>query len=318
MVELVKALPADLPASLFIVIHIPPNAPSNLAPILRRNGQLEAVFPRDHEPIQRGYVYIAPPNEHMLLTTDNTIELNFGAYVNRTRPAIDPLFTSAAEAFGERVIGILLSGNLDDGTVGMGVIKEHGGIALVQDPDEAQFPGMPTSAIGSVNVDAVLPMRALIERVLELVGSAANSGESSGSHEAMNAVPGSPPGSAGIPNERGEPGPGLHFSCPDCGGVMYPVREGGLVRFRCEVGHVASPQTLLAEKNSAIEDGTWMVRRTLEEKARLLRYMSETARRRGLNDLAARHEEQAALAAEHVRLLQSVTDTLTSTEHNGF
>ncbi len=316
MIELVKALPADFPASIFFVIHIPSDLPSNLAVILRRAGELEAVFPRDQERIRHGYIYVAPPNRHMVLV-DSAIELNSGPYINRTRPAIDPLFISAGEVFGTRVIGVILSGNLDDGTVGLAVIKQHGGLALVQEPDEAQFPGMPSSAIENVDVDAVLPMPALIERLLELVGSTSTEGESSGSKAVMQAMSGSLPDSAGRHNDGSNPGPELHFSCPDCGGVLYPVRDGGLVRFRCEVGHLMSSQTLLAEKNDAVESGVWAIRRTLEEKARLLRHMSETARSRGQSDLAARHEEQAALAAEHARLLQSITDTLITTEHNG-
>src|SRR5207247_6440851 len=131
---------------LFLTLHLRPEIESNLPTILRRNCLLEPVFPRDHEVIRRGYVYIAPPNRHMLIL-DQHIRLTNGPRENGARPAIDPLFRSAARVYGQRVIGIILSGSLDDGTAGLEAIKERGGLAIVQDPNEAEFESMPRTAM---------------------------------------------------------------------------------------------------------------------------------------------------------------------------
>src|SRR5215212_968855 len=167
LTRLVKALPADLPASLFVVLHLPPDAHSALPTILNRRGQLWAVHPRDGETIEPGRIYVAPPDRHLVLH-QGVARVVRGPRENGHRPAVDPLFRSAAAAYGPRVIGIVLSGTLDDGTAGLLAIKARGGVAVVQDPADALSPGMPENALENVPVDyqlAVDKMGLLLDRL---------------------------------------------------------------------------------------------------------------------------------------------------------
>ena len=157
LADLIGSLPADLPASIFIVMHLAPFGTSAMPAILSRSGRLAAVHPRDGESIQHGKVYVAPPDHHLLIEPDR-VRISQGPTENGHRPAVDVLFRSAAQVYGPRVVGVVLTGNLDDGTAGLALIKKYHGIAVVQDPEEADYPGMPRSAIAQVNVDHILPL----------------------------------------------------------------------------------------------------------------------------------------------------------------
>lgn len=168
LVQLTHTLPADLPATIFIVLHVPPQSPSKLPTILSRSGQLPALHPTDGTNIERGHIYIAPPNYHMLLEEAH-IRIVRSPKVNRHRPAIDPLFRSAANIYGPRVTGIVLTGALDDGTAGLIAIKHQGGITIVQDPDDAQYSSMPQSALEHVKIDYTLPLVDIASRIVTIV-----------------------------------------------------------------------------------------------------------------------------------------------------
>ncbi len=168
LVQLAHKLPADLPATIFIVLHIPPQSPSMLPTILSRSGRLPAQHPTDGENFKHSQMYIAPPDYHMLLE-EGHIRIVRGPKVNRHRPAIDPLFCSAANIYGPRVIGIVLTGALDDGTIGLSAIKQRGGIAIVQDPDEARYASMPQSALEHVKIDYTLPLVEIAPRIVTIV-----------------------------------------------------------------------------------------------------------------------------------------------------
>lgn len=303
ILELVRRLPRDLPSSILITIHMRPESNSNLPTVIRRAGELEAVFPRFTEPLRHGYIYVAPPNLHMLLEDDH-IRLEDGPRENGARPAVDPLFRSAAEAVGPRLIGVILSGSMDDGTGGMAAVKRLGGITIVQDPDEAEFDGMPRSAIENVQVDYVLPVAEIAPLLVSLVGKPA--GPTLVSQEQSN--PQDNPG-------EHEEGWHLQFSCPDCGGVMLPV-EGGVLTFRCEVGHLYSPHMLLSEQSSHIEDALWTAIRALGEKARLSRQMAESMRQRGYTLSAERFETQAQTTEQHENTLKTLVSALTLSSRN--
>jgi two-component system chemotaxis response regulator CheB len=160
LVTLAGSLPADLPAAIFLVLHIPAQSPSLLPDILNRAGPLRASHPADGEAIQYKHIYVAPPNQH-LLVEEGIVRLIRGPKENRHRPAIDPLFRSAARTYGTRVVGVILTGSLDDGTVGLLAIKRRGGVVVVQDPHDALFSSMSLSAITHVEVDHVLPLSAI-------------------------------------------------------------------------------------------------------------------------------------------------------------
>lgn len=166
---IVSKLPPDLNAAVFVVLHIPHNATSYLPQILSRAGPLRAIHPDAESRIEPGVIYVAPPDKHLLITYGKVITVR-GPRENGHRPAVDPLFRSAAESYGSDVIGVVLSGNLDDGTAGLAAIKQQGGIAIVQSPKEALYQGMPVSAIEHVVVDHVLPLDEIVPAVLRLIG----------------------------------------------------------------------------------------------------------------------------------------------------
>src|SRR6476469_2300753 len=167
LINLVKNLPAELPAAIFIVVHIPAHSKSVLPNILTRAGSLRACHPQDGAKIENGEIYVAPPDYH-LLVKQGYVTVARSARENSHRPAVDPLFRSSARVYGRRVVGVVLSGALDDGTAGLLAVKQRGGVAIVQDPAEAMFTGMPTSAIENVDVDSILPITAIASRLVSL------------------------------------------------------------------------------------------------------------------------------------------------------
>jgi two-component system chemotaxis response regulator CheB len=304
--RLAKALPPELPAALFVVLHVPPSTSSALPSILDRQGSLPAAHARDGEPIRHGRIYVAPPDSHLLLSRDK-VRLSRGPRENGHRPAVDPLFRSAARAYGPGTVGVVLSGVLDDGTAGLLAIKARGGTAIVQDPDEALYPGMPTSAIDHVKVDYVLP----VPRIATLLGELAM--------ESPDPPPQQPPRGNPFGAETDDLASDLHghgpsavpgrpsiFACPDCDGVLWEAQDGGLVRFRCHVGHAWSPESLLSQQSEALEGALWVALRSLQERAALARRMAEPARRRGHTLTASRFEEQGREAKQAAELLRDL------------
>ena len=176
LIELFSVLPQDLPAAVFVVCHLSPQSEGVLPAALSRNGNLRAVNATDREQIIPGRVYVAPPDHH-LLVEPGFVRVTQGPKENRFRPAIDPLFRSAAYAYGPRVIGVVLTGALDDGTAGLWAIKERGGLAIVQDPDDALFPSMPLSALTNVQVDYRVPLSEIAPLLVRLVSEPAGEEE---------------------------------------------------------------------------------------------------------------------------------------------
>jgi two-component system chemotaxis response regulator CheB len=303
LLRLVGALPADFPGAVFVVHHFPPQSVSALPNILQRASALPVAQAVDGEPIVPGRICVARPDQHLLLT-GGRIRCTHGPREQGHRPAIDPLFRSAARTFGHRVVGVILSGTLDDGTVGLIEIKARGGLALVQQPEEAAYTGMVMSALRSVAVDHVAPARelaAILDRVareedpereplpLDLHGDFAASSDDAPE-----------PAMAGTAAPRnllalGRPSP---MVCPECGGVLFEREQDDFLHFRCHVGHAFSEEALFASQSRALEGALWSAVRALEEKAELSRRLAEQARHRGLHR-AVTQFEGAAREAEH-------------------
>jgi two-component system, chemotaxis family, protein-glutamate methylesterase/glutaminase len=310
--KMVAAFPEDLPAAVFVVLHVAADQPSQLAQVLDRAGPLPAMVPNDELPIRTGQIYVAPPDRHLMLEPD-TVRIVNGPKENRHRPSVDVLFRSAARSYGPRVIGAVLSGSLDDGTAGLIAIKVRGGLTIVQDPAEAFCADMPRNAMRYLDVDHIVPAMALGKLLGRL------------SLETVDVEEASPPTLEMIQETHiakldqrmldtdDKPGVQSVVACPDCRGVLWEIQEGDLLRFRCRTGHAYSPETLLDAQNNGIETALWEAIRAIEERAALRRRLVDQAKERRLTSLAS-HFEQQAKEAEHAvealrsLLLQRVTD----------
>jgi two-component system chemotaxis response regulator CheB len=307
LTRLVADLPADLPATVVIVLHVAPSGKSVMPAILSRHGILPAAAAADGAPLAPGRIYIAPPDNHVLVRGRELV-LDRGPKHNGHRPAIDPLFESAARAAGEKAVGVILSGTLDDGSAGLAEIKLRGGCTVVQDPEDAMYPNMPAAAIARVEVDHVVPLSAMGALIAELVADPARPPPTPAPapREPEQAVPPMQGGELSAGPAMPEGG-ALGLSCPDCGGTLWSVGEGPMHRFRCRIGHVYSEQSMLVEQGRALEGAMWAAVRALEERAALLRRMARRAREGGHVRSAHRFEthageldERAAIVRVHI------------------
>jgi two-component system chemotaxis response regulator CheB len=268
------ALPAKFPAPVCVVLHTAPQSPGVLHEILSRAGPLPAMNATNGERIADGRIYVAPPDHH-LIVEPGKLRVTRGPKENRFRPAIDPLFRSAAQVYGPGGVGVILTGSLDDGSAGLWAIKQLGGVAIVQDPFDALYPGMPQSAINYVKVDHVLPIDKIAPLLVRLtaIPVQARSAAPVPEHTAIevNIAMEKNPIDAGL--ERvGEPS---RFACPECHGVLLQLKDGPHTRFRCHTGHAYSATSLLAAVNEQIEGSLWSSVRALEEGQLLLCSMAE-------------------------------------------
>ncbi len=277
--ELVGRLPADLPAAVLVTLHVAGGRRSRLPEILSRSGPLPAAHPRDGEPVEPGRISVAPPDRHLLIL-DGHLRLGSGPREHGFRPAVDPLFRSAAHAYRTRVVGMVLSGVLDDGTAGLLAIKRQGGLAVVQDPEEARYDSMPANAIHHVPVDHVGPVADIAGLLIEATRSPEEvRAMSSGDAEELDwevAVS----LSADQPPLAARPGPGWApsaLSCPDCHGVLWERRDGDLDRYRCRVGHGWSAQSLAQHQAEGLDGALWAVLKDVEEQVEFTRRLSEAA-----------------------------------------
>jgi two-component system chemotaxis response regulator CheB len=301
---LVRGLPAELPASVFIVLHIAPQSPSLLPQILNHIGALPVVAAVDGAEIERGTIYCAPADHHLMLD-QGRVRVVRGPKENRHRPAVDPLFRSAALAYGPRVVGVVLTGSLDDGTAGLQAVKLRGGVAVVQDPEDAFYPSMPQSALNNVAVDHCLPVAALPALLAELARSSAPVDAPAPSREMELEVRIVEMDSAVMQGDE-RPGTPSAFSCPECKGVLWELHEGGLVRFRCRTGHAFSAESVLAEQAEALENALYMALNTLEERAVLSRRMAERAREHGHRAAARRFDQEVQEAEARATVIRKV------------
>lgn len=293
-------LPANLPASLLIVQHLAPTSPGALPGILERSGPLAAVFAQDEQPLELSKIYIAPPDRHLLVDEDSRLRLSRGPKENLSRPAIDPLFRSAALVFGPRLIGVVLTGYLDDGTAGLQAVKLCGGAAIVQDPKEAVAPAMPLSALENVDVDFCLPLPEIGPQLARMIAAPApphvKSAPEDLATEVAIAAGEAPPVEKVM--QIGEPS---GFACPECHGVLMRLRGSKPLRFRCHAGHALTEQALLAGLAENTENSLWSAIRSLQEEAMLKRHLASHSAKAGelLKDA-----EEAIAAADRISRIQ--------------
>ncbi|HZU20353.1 MAG TPA: chemotaxis protein CheB [Gaiellaceae bacterium] len=299
LVRFAQALPPGFPAPILVVLHVPATGPSLLPDILTRAGPLPATHAVDGDELRGGHIYVAPPDMHMVVTNKH-VELNRGPRENGHPPAIDPLFRTAALAYGNRVAGVVLSGTLDDGTAGLSAIKLHDGATLVQDPDEALYPGMPLSAIEFVEPHHVETIDELVHTLVRLASTATGR---PGKEATMDPAP-------DASAEEAQPGEIAPFSCPDCGGTLWETTDGGVVSYRCRVGHAYTMNALVASHEDSLEKALWSAYRALEEKAAMSRRVARRLAERGRSLSAQRLQRQADGAARQAETLKAVLDEL--------
>lgn len=288
---ILSTLPADLPAAVFVVLHIPARSIGILTTVAQAAGHLPVRPAMDGMAIEPGHIYLGVPDRHLLLA-EGHIQLGRGPRENMARPAIDPLFRSAAVAYGPRVIGVLLSGLLNDGAAGLSAIKRCGGLALVQDPQDAIADEMPLAGLRAITADLVAPSSRVGDVLSELVR------EPAGPHVPI------PPEiqlevdiaagervDSGVLRRFADPSP---LICPDCGGVLSQVREPGPLRFRCQVGHALTAEALASEQENAVDEALRVALRVIEERAELVARMAEDGRDAGRRAVAEMYEERAA------------------------
>lgn len=278
--ELTSGLPHDFAAPIFIVWHMSPDVRGVLPQVLNRMDTLPAAHAFDLEPIKLGRIYIAPPDHHMLVN-DGEIRVTRGPKENRFRPAIDPLFRSAAYHYGDSVIGIVLSGALDDGTSGLWTIKQHGGTAIVQDPNDAEVPSMPENAIREVNVDYTVTVAEMPQLLMTLLREKSRTSRSevvsvdetrARQLELELKIAAEESGlDLGI-MDLGELTP---YTCPECHGVLTKLTDGNISRFRCHTGHAFTADSLLATVTEHIEESVWSAVRGVDESIILLNHMGD-------------------------------------------
>ena len=304
---IIPSFPPDLPASVFIVIHTAPQSPGYLAEILSRMGPLRARYAKEGETSSRGTIYLAPPDHHLILESPNIMRVIRGPRENRTRPAVDPLFRSAALAFGPRVIGVVLSGGLDDGTAGLRGIKMCGGTTVVQDPADALVSSMPRSALLNVSIDHCVSAREL-GPLIETLSRTPAVEEAMGDNEMKGKLRlevDMAKGHGGIEvTTLGEPS---IFTCPECHGTLLKLRGEHPLRFRCHTGHAFSADSLLADLSEATEEAIWNTIRSIQESSMLMTHLAEHWRSidAEMSEELLRRAQKAQARVEQVRKIAS-------------
>lgn len=308
--DFVAGLPADLPASVLVVIHRGERAPHHLAQILSRAGPLPATEAAHGEPIKRGHIYVGPPAMH-LMTAYGWIRLSGGPRVNRHRPAVDVLFASTARWTGNRTVAVVLSGVLDDGAVGAALVAHAGGQVLAQDPDEASFVSMPVAALAAAPHSRGLPSADLAGAAVDLVQHVTSSGQGPMTHlhrrEAIMEM-----------NDSDDPGflaegetKLTRMACPECGGGLAQVDLPRISYFRCHLGHQFAPQSLAAAQAETAESKLWGAIAAMEEQAAFQHYLG-SGQSRTEAESTADHAQLAEQVAERAAMLRQQVRQWTS------
>jgi two-component system chemotaxis response regulator CheB len=303
--NLVSQFAYNLQAAVFVVQHTAPHGPGLLAELLDRAGPLDATLAENGAPIKHGMIYVAPPDYHLMVHHDY-VRIDRGPKENRTRPAIDPLFRSAAVAYGSRVIGVILTGMLDDGTAGLLAVKRCGGLAVVQHPDDAIFSDMPVSALEHVQVDYCLPLIGMGKTLNQLVYEPAGQPVAAPTDLIIEAKM-----AENIENQiarEQEFGSPVPYGCPTCGGPLWEWHRDGLRRYRCHVGHAFTQRALIADQDEALERALRVALRTLEERTHMLASLAQNEREKGRGQSAAAYEARAVESKAHVQTLRALLE----------
>ena len=306
--RLMNGLPENFPAAMAVVLHVSAQAGSALSKILDRASLLPVIPASDQLRVAPGVVVVAPPDRHLMLE-GSMYRLSGGPRQHGHRPAVDPLFKSAAVTAGSQAIGVVLSGSLDDGAAGAAALTRAGGLVVVQDPEEALQPGMPRAARAATGTDLVMPIAELAKFIVSEVGKPVEIPQPERNEDLRHEVDyllGSPLPPAG----RGPAGRPTTLMCPECGGALFHAPNQGLPHFRCWVGHSWSAESLLDGQRSALEAALWSAVRALEERASLNSSMAQSAHDRGYAHAARRFEDSATATQESAQALRKFVESV--------
>jgi two-component system chemotaxis response regulator CheB len=305
--RLIRELPPDLPAAIFIVQHTAPeNSGSALLSVIGKYKSFACKLAVNREPFQKGRIYIAPPDHH-LLVKKSTLLVTKGARENRYRPAIDPLFRSAAVTHGPSVIGIVLTGMLDDGTAGLIAVKKCGGITVVQDPKEAAYPEMPQSAINNLEVEHCVPV-AEMGRLLERLTREPHGKEQSIPKDIRTEALIAQRVLSDVAQVNGL-GKQVPYNCPNCGGVLWQIDNPDVERYRCHTGHSYTASALLTSQTEKIEETLWTSLRMFEERKNLLNNMAQTQIGQKGKESYAQRAKETIVHIERIREMLLASET---------
>lgn len=299
-------VPPEFRGVVLVVLHIAPGAGTALPEILDRAGPLTATAGVDGEPLAPGHVYVAPADHHLVISTDH-IHVVPGPRENGHRPAADPLFRSAARYHGTRVVGVVLSGTLSDGTAGLDAVRKQGGIAVVQDPDDALYDGMPTNALEWVGADFVLPAVEIGPLVGRLATEDVPDDPPDPSETMVREVARMEGNARALDDDH--PGTPSPWPCPDCNGVLWQIDDGRALRFRCRIGHAWGAESLLAQQGTEVDVALWVALRALEDRAALSRTLAERATSRGHRISARRYGSDADTMARSIDTLRRLLES---------
>jgi two-component system chemotaxis response regulator CheB len=299
--QMVSELPATFPASVLVTRHLAPHQPSHFAEVLAESSALPISQALDGQPIERSHVYVSPPDRHLLLL-NGAIRLGSGPRENMSRPSIDPMFRSAALAYGPRTVGVVLSGMLNDGASGLRAIKACGGTTIVQHPLDAQSDSMPLAALEATEIDRVSKASDLAATLVEVTALDADTGPEAPDTLALEVsiAAGARLGSDAL-HQLADPAP---LTCPECMGVMSQVRGEQPLRFRCQIGHAHTAQSLAAQ-NDRVEEAMVIALRVMEERVALVTRMAQDARSNHRNAVAELYEARAGEYAGYAEVLRA-------------
>ncbi|MDF2431510.1 MAG: two-component system, chemotaxis family, protein-glutamate methylesterase/glutaminase [Mucilaginibacter sp.] len=310
--QLISILPAGEGLAVFIVLHLSKNSNGNvIIQHIQQRTSLTCRVPEDREPILSGHLYLAPPDHHMMVK-QGSIRIHTGPKENRWRPSIDVLFRSAAVAYDSHVIGIVLTGLMDDGTSGMSAIKRSGGICIVQEPSEALYPDMPTSVLNIVEVDYQVPIADMGYIIADNLSKPAKEFlpiprevkiEAEITESMVSSI-----------DRLKEIGKKSDFSCPDCGGILWKLNHDGTHRYRCYTGHAYTESVLNETQSKGLEESLWVSIRMLEERRNLLKLMSQHENEAGHAAQSIETQKRAEEAVVHIERLKLM---LYSMDKNG-
>jgi two-component system chemotaxis response regulator CheB len=316
--EFIGTIEKDWNVAVCIALHLSVNNMGQfIVNQIQQNAKLPCTLAEDDTVLKAGQIYIAPPDRHLFIK-ENKIQIGRGAKENRWRPSIDVLFRSAAIHFNSHTAGIILSGLLNDGVSGMSAIHRSGGICIVQNPEEAEYPDMPRAVLASMDVDFVLKLSEIGGAIQKFVGQEHPQSQAPSEVITENQIAERIAVGIDLMKELGEKS---IYTCPDCGGGLWEIKEEGMTRYRCHVGHAFTERDLLFQQTETLETTLWVAMRMMEERRNLLLKMRDDNLQRKRMRMAADNNEQAEQMARHIeKLKEAIFDTQPIehiTTHNG-